>query len=584
MSRFPDRWLSRTLRPLRWLAPAALALLLLPALALAAGNGKLQIHHIDVGQGDGILIISPLGETALVDDGTYTDCSGILAYLEGLGLTSIKYHFTSHYHSDHIGCIDDMASDGITISTAGYDRGGSYSSTMYTAYVNTLGSKRTTISTGQTITLDASATYPVYIKCIRYGAATSDENSNSMVLKVSYGAFDEVMGGDLTSSYESSVGSSVGDVEVYKVHHHGSAGSTSTAWLTATTPEVGIISVGDGNSYGHPTSTALTNLHNAGVKTYWTETGAGVSPNSSYDTVVNGAVIVQAQPGSSDTYTVDGDSYTNGGGGGGGSTVTETVVPTSVTMINGSVTSGSYSTLATNNSSRMYVTSAKSGTTYYTDWYGSHTLAGTPSSMTITYDGRFSVSRTQVLYIYNFSSSSWTQINSATVSTSDVTKTWTTTSPSSYVSSSNQVRVRVKGNTRTSSYTCQGDYMAVTYTYTTSSATSAPVATEYVETPTLEDGASAAGEVSLSVSPNPVFRSTNFHFTLGREADVRLDLYDITGRKVATPYAGRAQAGTTTVAWSRSNGDNGVVPAGIYFARFQGDGESLVSRIVLLGR
>jgi beta-lactamase superfamily II metal-dependent hydrolase len=585
MSRIPDRWPSRALRPLRWFVPAALALLLVPALALAAGNGKLQIHHIDVGQGDGILIISPLGETALVDDGTSTDCSGIESYLQGLGLTSIKYHFASHYHSDHIGCIDDLAAIGITISTAGYDRGGSYSSSVYTAYVNTLGSKRTTISTGQTITLDAGATYPVTIKCVRYGAATSDENSNSMVLKVSYGAFDEVMGGDLTSSYESSVGSSVGDVEVYKVHHHGSSGSTSTAWLSAITPEVGIISVGDGNSYGHPTSTALTNLHNASVHTYWTETGAGVSPNSSWDQV-GGTIIVQAQPGASATYTVSGtgisDTYTNGGG---STVITDTKVASAVTMTVGSVTSGSVTNLAANDASRMTVTSAKSGSTYYTDWYGSATLAGTPTSLTVTYDGKYSVSRTQTLYLYNFSTSAWTQINSATVSTSDVTKTWTTTSPASYVSSAKQVRLRVKGDTRTSSYTCQADYMAFTYTYTSGSAVT-QIATEYAETPAIEtaDGPADRPGLSMSVAPNPFFRTARFAFTLGREADVRLDIFDLSGRRVATPYSATAPAGTTSIEWSCSNGSDGPVPAGVYFARIQGGGQAVVSRLVLLGR
>src|SRR5258706_4827228 len=95
--------------PLRPASGAALAALLVPAVALALGNGKLQIHHIDVGQGDGALIISPNGETALFDDGNYLNCSGIKTYLQGLGLTSIQYHFLSHYHADHLGCIDDLA-------------------------------------------------------------------------------------------------------------------------------------------------------------------------------------------------------------------------------------------------------------------------------------------------------------------------------------------------------------------------------------------------------------------------------------------------------------------------------------------
>src|SRR5215813_705591 len=126
-------------RLLRCAVGVALAALLVPATALAiAGNGKLQIHHIDVGQGDGALLISPNGQTALFDDGVYTDCSTIKSYLQGLGITTVDYHFLSHYHADHLGCIDDLAAIGITIGTAGYDRGFSYSSASFDSYVATL--------------------------------------------------------------------------------------------------------------------------------------------------------------------------------------------------------------------------------------------------------------------------------------------------------------------------------------------------------------------------------------------------------------------------------------------------------------
>lgn len=304
----------------------ALVLLLLPGAALALGNGKLQVHHMQVGQGDGILLISPQGQTALFDTGT-SGCSFIKSYLQGLGITQVDYHFLSHYHADHLSCMDDLAAAGITIGTAGYDRGYSYSSSAYTNYVNTLGSKRKTISKGQVITLDAGSSNPVSIKCVdlngagKYSATGSDENPKSVVYKVSYGQFDEVIGGDLTGSsgskdVESVIGPQVGDVEVYKVHHHGSKYSTNDNWLSATQPEVAIIQVGN-NSYGHPTAEALGRLHNYGVKTYWTETGSGVAPNSTWDKV-GGTIVVEADPGAGATYTVKGNgfthTYTNSGG------------------------------------------------------------------------------------------------------------------------------------------------------------------------------------------------------------------------------------------------------------------------------
>jgi beta-lactamase superfamily II metal-dependent hydrolase len=576
-------WLPR-LRSPRWIVSAALTLLLVPALALAAGNGKLQIHHIDVGQGDAILIISPLGETALVDDGNYSDCSGVKAYLQALGLASIKYHFASHYHSDHIGCIDDLAAIGITIGTAGYDRGSTYSSGVYTAYVNTLGSKRATMTKNQSILLDSGATYPVTIKCVDLngaGVSTTDENALSLVLKVSYGAFDEALGGDLNNAVEPTVGPEMGDVEVYKVHHHGSATSTTAGWLTATKPEVGIISVGNGNSYNHPTSTALTNLHNAGVHTYWTETGNGVAPNATWDKV-GGTIVVQAQPGTAASYTVAGSGFTHTYyNGGAPPTVHADQVASAITLLKGSISTGDVSRLAANDASRVSISAGVESGAYVTDWYGSVTLAHPPLNLSITYDGNFTISRTQYLYIYNFSTSAWTQINSGTVSTSDVTKTWSTTSPSAYVSSTREVRLRVRGSTNSSSsYTCRGDYMSFGYDYT--QGTGAMVAQALEPAPAPEPVAS--DDIALAAAPNPAQGATRLSFTLSRDSDVRLEVYDLAGRRVAEPYVGRAPAGTTAVQWSFSAAGGSPLPSGVYFARLAAQGRSTVLRVVALTR
>ena len=87
--------------------------------------------------------------------------------------------------------------------------------------------------------------------------------------------------------------------------------------LNAIQPKVGVISVGTGNSYGHPTAEALTRLHSANVKTYWTETGSGVAPNATWDKVSNGQVIISAtwQGAGVDTIRGNGfaDTFTNSG-------------------------------------------------------------------------------------------------------------------------------------------------------------------------------------------------------------------------------------------------------------------------------
>src|SRR5512143_1142657 len=78
-----------------------------PAAAVTA-NGRLQIIHLDVGQGDGAVLISPLGQVVMIDDGVSgnpTPASGVKVpqQLQALGITHVDHHFASHYHSDHIG-------------------------------------------------------------------------------------------------------------------------------------------------------------------------------------------------------------------------------------------------------------------------------------------------------------------------------------------------------------------------------------------------------------------------------------------------------------------------------------------------
>ncbi|MEO5617041.1 MAG: hypothetical protein ABIS67_04665 [Candidatus Eisenbacteria bacterium] len=716
---------------LRRAVAVALVALLVPAAALAQANGKLQIHHVKIGQGDGILLISPLGQKALFDDGVYTDCTEIKNYISGLGITTIDYHFTSHYHADHIGCIDDLAAIGITIGTTGYDRGSSYSSATYTNYVNTLGSKRATMAKNQVVTLDAGAANPVYLKCVDlngagvYSPSGSDENAKSMVMKVSYGSFDEVIAGDLTgdaaggNDVETTVGPEVGDVEVYKVHHHGSRYSSNSNFLNAITAEVGIIQVGTGNTYGHPTADALNRMHAVNIKTYWTETGAGATPNPTWDTAANGTIVVQADPGSSQGYTVSGPgfshSYTNGGGTPQPPPINTTEYASSLTMLTGSLATGDVTRLQVSDDSRIGVSAGISGNKYYTDWYASVFLLHPPLNLTVTCETSFTVSRTQTLYAWNWSTSVWDQVNSATVGTTDVTATWTPASVTNYVGPSREVRFRVKGSNRNSTYTSRGDFMKFAYDYTSGTApmmvaerprdesgaavasmeladdglehaehalagapgsgagrldrelearlnpqaalrqlqaapiregtslrwtvgvndhvdgfniyretadrmlvfagneaglevTGEEVAFRFLDAVApadatywlgvrscagpealigpirVEAAAASAAELSLRITPNPIVGGTHFEFALDREADVTLEVFDLQGRRVATPILGRLPAGPVRAGWNLRRDDGGTVEAGLYFARLQTLGRTLFSRVTVVAR
>ena len=707
------------LRPFARVLVAVLLALRLPVAALAIpGNGKLQLHFIDVGQGDGVLLISPNGQTALFDDGNYLSCTNIKNYLQGLGITVVDYHFCSHYHSDHLGCIDDLAAIGITIGTKGYDRGSTYSSGTYTAYVNTLGAKRATIAKNQVITLDAGSAHPVSLKCVDlngagvYSPSGSDENAKSLVMLVSYGDFQCEIGGDLTgdgaTDVETTIGPQVGDVEVYKVHHHGSAYSSNDNWLNAIGAEVCMISCGNGNSYLHPTPEALGRMHAHSIHTYWTETGNGATPDPAWDKVASGTLVINAQWGTGASYTITGpgisDTYYNGGA----PPIAATQYPTTLTMLKGSLATGDVTRLQVSDDSRIGVSAGSTSGSYWTDWYASVFLAHPPLDLTVTCETSFTISRTQTLYAYNWSSAAWDAVNSATVSTTDVTKTWTPASVANYVGPANEVRFRVASNTNASTFTSRGDFMKFDYHYAAGTAPMAvatpvddedghtdgdghvhaavaalagapgsPVHLEHAHdasvapaavllalnaSPTTEgarlswavgagdhvdgfnvyrensDGSAvfagneasmeerdgqvvfrfadpngaadatywlgvrscsgpeamvgpirveAAGvyarELSLSIAPNPAAATTRFEFELDRESDVRLEVFDLQGRKIATPLAGHRAAGVVSAEWNLQGADGPALP-GLYFARLQARGRTLYSRVTVVGR
>lgn len=293
---------------------------LLAAGAFGQGNGKLQIHYMDVNQGDGAILISPNGQTILFDNGVKDDCEKPLAYLRGLGITEIDYMIISHYHADHFGCTTEVL-DEFPLKVFSYDRPGAYDSKSFSKYVMAVGNKRKQVSRNTSIVLDRDSENPVRINIAGYngaGVRTDNENDRSVVAVIHFGDFNAMMAGDLsgfnTTRYkdiETVVARKVGQIEVYKVNHHGSDHSSNPTWLRRLKPRVAIISAGDDNSYGHPTSGTLRRLRDAGVeKTYWTSRGNGGNPSDGTDVIANGSIVVQVVPGA-DTFTVTYRSQTD---------------------------------------------------------------------------------------------------------------------------------------------------------------------------------------------------------------------------------------------------------------------------------
>lgn len=232
--------------------------------------------------------------------------------------------------------------------------------------------------------------------------------------------------------------------------------------------------------------------------------------------------------------------------------------PTATTILQGSLKSGNYTNLATNNAS-YYVTNSTTSGTRKSDWYGNVTVSQAPGSitkLTVTYDGKFSRSVTQTLHLYNWVSSTWTQVNSRTVSTADVTTTYTSTAPANYISATGEIRLRVLGTGGSQNFTCSGDYMQ--FTVETSGV-------NISKTIALNAAANAPASYQLHQNyPNPFNPSTNIRFDLANEAQVKLTVYDMLGREVAQLVNGAKPAGTHSILF-----DGAALASGIYYYRLE---------------
>ena len=119
-----------------------------------------------------------------------------------------------------------------------YDRGGTYSTQAYATYAAQYAGRRATAYVGQVVTLCDEVTMAV-VAVGGNGVSTTQENGLSVAVKVSYGDFDALIGGDLTGAapdIESNIAPTVGEIEVYRVHHHGSSTSSNQGFLAATRP------------------------------------------------------------------------------------------------------------------------------------------------------------------------------------------------------------------------------------------------------------------------------------------------------------------------------------------------------------
>jgi subtilisin len=148
----------------------------------------------------------------------------------------------------------------------------------------------------------------------------------------------------------------------------------------------------------------------------------------------------------------------------------QTYNPSTITITTGTITSGSVTSLSANDNSDLVVKSAKVSASQTIDWYSTTTTGLAPASvnsLTIKYDGSYSKSLSQTLYLYNFVSGKWDSIKAQTVGTTDTTITYTPNTPANYISAQGDIQLRTYATQRTTtSFNCNADYTQITIKYT----------------------------------------------------------------------------------------------------------------------
>ena len=229
-------------------------------------SGDLNIQFLDVGQADAILIQNK-GVNMLIDAGNNEDGELLVDYFNELGIDSFAYVVGTHAHEDHIGGMDDII-DNFDVKTF-YMTDAVTTTMTYEDVLISLEEKEIKYSVpsiGEQFYLNDA-----YFEVLYVGSDESDLNDTSIVLKLIYGENEFLFMADASSAVEEEIISKDIEVDLLKVGHHGSEYSSSSEFLSKVSPEYAVISVGENNSYNHPTPDVLTRLKNNNVKIYRTD-------------------------------------------------------------------------------------------------------------------------------------------------------------------------------------------------------------------------------------------------------------------------------------------------------------------------
>jgi competence protein ComEC len=241
-------------------------------------DGRLHLWVLDVGQGDAILLRTPRGHTALIDGGP-----GATPLLNDIGdhipfwQRDLDLLVLTHPHQDHtMGLVDVLARYKIdqVVQTEFTATAGVQAEWLRQVREHSIPIHHAV--RGERISFEGE---PDLSLQVLHPAPSShkpaqDANDDSIVLKLTYGKHGVLLEGDAEQDAESElIRDAAGALpsQILKVAHHGSDTSSSKPFIGLVDPQVAIISVGQGNRFGHPAPETIETLAQSGARIYRTD-------------------------------------------------------------------------------------------------------------------------------------------------------------------------------------------------------------------------------------------------------------------------------------------------------------------------
>lgn len=233
-----------------------------------AAFSELQVHFIDVGQGDSTLILCG-SEAMLIDAGDNDKGTTLQLYLQRQGVEALTYVIGTHPDSDHIGSLDVILTkfDCATVilpetasDTAAYRD--VIDAMAYRNYQNT-----------PPLTGDSYRLGDAEFTIIAPNGEYDNDNNSSVGIRLVHGNNSFLFTGDAEAEAEADILQNGIDIRADVLHagHHGSATSGSRDFISRVAPTYAVISCGRDNPYGHPHEQTLDTLQEFDIQVFRTD-------------------------------------------------------------------------------------------------------------------------------------------------------------------------------------------------------------------------------------------------------------------------------------------------------------------------